>query len=373
MKMSFYALMAGLLIITACKKDKIPEPKVSVQIEGKFNDLCCNSDNEIVLIGSNDDFQPPEFCNDFIIVKTDQDGNPIWDKKYIFDLLVEPKKILYTGENEYFIAINNFFDDPNWTLTHGIIILKINESGEIISQNLLKLFGGLIYRDMILSQDGGVFVAGKALGYENQGVLVKINSSGVTDYINQYPFSFVNLVQYSTGGLGLLEMWHHNDDSIGASLHITDPVGNELVQGKLSLEADDISIYLAEDPGYLVSSIRHESSLSLIKSDYNSHIDWSTPYEMVNAGSAELWGVKKIGAHYFAFGKYGAYAGTFYFVRFDEFGKNELTFRTPLYRYSFIEEIQFTELNNGRIALIQPHESSEYCFYPNCYSLQIFY
>jgi hypothetical protein len=373
MKMSFYAFVVGLIILTACKKDEIPEPKVSIQIDGSFNDLCCNSDNEIVLIGTNNDFQPPSFCNDFVIMKTDQDGNPIWEKKYVIDLDIAPKKILFAGPNEYYIAMDNYISHPQWAETVGILVLKINDTGEIINQNLLILNGGLIFLDMILSQDGGVIVSGQSMQLENRGVLAKISSSGVTDYFNRYPGFFVNLLQYSSGGLGLLERWQHNNDSIDALLHITDPVGNELLQGKLSFEADDFTTCLAEDPGYVISSIRHENSLSLVKSNYDNHTDWSTVYNIADDGPIELWGVKKICAHYFTFGKYGSYAGTFYFIRFDEFGKNELTFRTPLYHYSFPEDIQFTELNSGRIALIQPHDPSEYCGCSGCTLLQIFY
>jgi hypothetical protein len=78
-KINQYLFIVLILLLSCQKEDQILSPDRTINLEGKYVDLCTNENNEIIMIGTNDDFDPPYGnCDDFVIVKTDQDGNLIW-------------------------------------------------------------------------------------------------------------------------------------------------------------------------------------------------------------------------------------------------------------------------------------------------------
>jgi hypothetical protein len=141
-----------LLIIPSCKKEElISTPDITISLEGEYDDLCTNENNEILIIGSRMDNDPYGTNDDLVILKTNNRAQIIWEKDYKIGEFIKPYRIVRTTSGNYFIAIQDFAT-PN----SALIILQIDEEGEILHQlNYVDTY----LRGMIPDPDGELFFA----------------------------------------------------------------------------------------------------------------------------------------------------------------------------------------------------------------------
>jgi hypothetical protein len=362
-----------LLLISSCKKDEpISTPKISISLEGNYNDLCTNENNEIIMIGTNDDYVPPSYCNDFIIVKADQEGNLIWSKKYIIDFWVEPQKIVHTATGIYFIAINNHIEHPQWGPVVSILIMQINDAGDTIHTTRLLSRWGIILKDMIPDQNNGVIVTAFVDGDENPGEVAKINNAGEIEYIHQFPFRTDQVAQYPTGEVCYLDRAFLNNDTTGVTIHVTSPNGDELFQSTVLQDNDYIFTRFSEDPNNLIMFYSNRNGKFLTKTDFDSKVVWSERVKFIDSDRGDIRNLRKIGTSYYCMGDHGWQPDGLSVIKYNESG--EILFHKNLRFESknYSPEVHFTELNNGNLVFLQPPDNYFDCEGYNCYILQIF-
>ncbi len=371
-KLPLFCLFALLLFTTCKKEDVLVNPDLTIYFEGRFNDLCTNENNEIIMIGTNDDHDPPSFCNDFIIMKTDQDGNQIWSKKYIIDIFIHPEKIIQTAPGEYFIAITKEYDHPQWAWTMGILVVQINDDGEIVHQNLLELYHGIRFNDMIPDRVNGVIVTGKAFDDDNPGGVAKISNSGEVEFFHQYPFGTEQITQYPLGELCYLEYAFLNNDTRGAAVHLTSPVGDELFHGTILKENNYIFTRFSEDPNHLIMFYLGTNGKFLEKIDYNSQVVWFEQVKFIESDNGMILDLVKIGGYYYCLGEHGLKRDAIGVIKYDETGEKIYQRNFKLINMEYDPDHHFTEMDNGSILFLEPVEHNPECQSDYCYALQIF-
>jgi hypothetical protein len=369
----FLFLLILFLIISSCKKEElISTPNISISLEGEYDDLCSNENNEIIMIGTNDDYIPPSYCNDFIIVKTDQDGNLVWSKKYILDFWVEPQKIVRTAPGVYFIAINNHIEHPQWGPVVSILILQINDAGDTIHTIRMLSRWGIIFKDMIPDQNNGVIVTALVDGDENPGGVAKINDTGEIEFFHQFPYRTEQLTQYPLGEICYMEHAFLNNDTTGVTVHLTSPIGDDLFQSTVLQDNDFIFTRFSEDPNHLIMFYSNGNGKFLTKTDFDSQVVWSERVKFTDSDKGDIRDLRKIGTSYYCLGDHGWQPDGLSVIKYDESG--EMLFHKNLLFDSknYSDEVHFTELNNGDLVFLQPPDNYFDCEGYNCYILQIF-
>ena len=371
MKRPVYFFILFLLITASCKKPgtEISVPDYSLNLECDRSYLCCNDKDEIIIIG----VTGAPLYNELQVIKTDQYANLIWHKQYTIDLGLYPRKILNNGENSYFIAAEDHFNSPIYSEGHGILILKIDDNGNIIHQNLLDHNYGLNYHDMIDDGFGGVFVTGwPNVTNEDPGYVTRISHDGEIMFEHQFPWKTEHIVQYPIGELCYMEFYWFPNDTTGVKFHLTSPYGDELYNGYLQYSYPYNFSCFSTDPQHLIFLLYGKQKNKLLKADFSGNTIWSSDISYPNDGAGTFWDLRKIEDYYYMITDSEEWPQIITIIKYDDNGQKLKVLRNELYGVSYYSDLQFVELSNGSIALIQPSSTSNGCQWNNCTALQIF-
>jgi len=356
------------LIIPSCKKEElISTPDFTISLEGEYDDLCTNENDEIMIIGSrkvNNSFGR----YDLVILKTNSRAQIIWEKVYKIEKFIKPCRIVSATSGDYFIAIQELKNFA--TFYNGIKIFQINEEGEILHE---CFYEGAYFSDMVANPDGGIILCGYTDYEENPGLSVKINSNCEQEYIHEFPFKPSQMIQYSTGEICFLEDKMIEEYTYLIHIYLTNAAGDLLSSDTMTQVAHTARYSFSEVPGELLWLIENNDTTNLFKTDFNSNMIWSTEFASPDQEIYAIWDLRKMGEYYYAVGSYYSDQLILCVIKYDENGNKLRTFRNEIDGYSEYSDVQFIEMDNGSLAFIEPVYPDEGCSkWNNCYILQIF-
>ena len=230
---------------------------------------------------------------DVYLIKTDKDGNLLWDETYGGTGWEEGRSVIQTAEGGYAIVgyTNSFRGN------YDVYLIKINQSGKI---TWTKTYGGL-KNDLGFSiqqtQDGGFIITGYTLSYgagHNDVYLIKTNSRGDIEWENPYgglsEDAGHTVFQTHDGGYFIAGMTrsYGNGDSDFYLLK-TDSNGNIKWQKTYGGNNTDVALNAQQttDGGYIIVgyslSFGGGQDIYLIKTNENGDKQWSKVFGGSNA------------------------------------------------------------------------------------------
>jgi len=229
---------------------------------GSENDSACSvqqtSDNGYILAGTTESFGAGD--RDFLLIKTDQNGNKEWDKTFGGSYPEQAYSVQQTFDGGYIVA---GFTESFGAGDFDFWLIKTDQNG---NKEWDKTFGGS-YLDIAYSVqqtfDGGYIVAGNTksfgAGWEDFW-LVKTDQNGNKEWDKTFGGSFYDPVasvqQTSDGGYivagGTFSFGAGKEDFW---LVKTDPIGNKEWDKTFGGSEDDcaLSVQQTSDGGYIVA------------------------------------------------------------------------------------------------------------------------
>jgi|GEM_PF-2838034 len=124
--------------------------------------------------------------SDILLVKTDANGNLQWAVDYVIPGDQFACSVVQTADFGYLVC---GYSNENPGSNNDILILKVNSTGNFVSENLYgSPFNDIAYK-MIKTSDGGFLVAGATYGFSGVNgdiYLLKIKSDMSFDWSNTY-------------------------------------------------------------------------------------------------------------------------------------------------------------------------------------------
>jgi len=133
------------------------------------------ADGGFILSGFTEVVEPEGNYFDVYFVKTDQDGNLVWDSTYHFNFMDVANAILQTDDGGYLAAGVSIYENAN----EKPLIIKLDENGNMEWNNILDIEGSAW--SILPSENDGYLVAGytSPLELDDRDVLLfKIDDNG---------------------------------------------------------------------------------------------------------------------------------------------------------------------------------------------------
>lgn len=102
---------------------------------------------------------------DYLLIRTDHEGNVVWEKRYNYTLNDAPKAVVQASDSGFLLA--------------GNVLVKVDEEGNV---EWARDYGGLICSATAL-KDGGYLLA---MTSSSGGIILKINAEGVVEWTVRY-------------------------------------------------------------------------------------------------------------------------------------------------------------------------------------------
>lgn len=193
---------------------------------------------------------------DIYLIKTDANGNTIWEKTYGETNDDWGISIRKTNDNGYIITGATYSTSSG---SFDIYLLKIDENGDIIFKNLYENSGPDWGNNVEITQNGGFIIAGRMFtGNSADACLIKTDTNGNTVWVKTYGGSGddegIAVLETLDGGYIMVGQ----TNSIGAGYYDvylikTDVNGNTIWVKTYGGTAYDAGYYIANDiNGYII-------------------------------------------------------------------------------------------------------------------------
>jgi hypothetical protein len=248
------------------------------------------SDGGFIIVGSTESYGNGK--TDVWLIKTDVDGNKVWDKTFGYDIFDSGSEVKQTSDGGYIIV-----GDVN---TNGggegdIWVIKTDQNGNEVWDKMFDGHGRPISHDygtsIGLTSDGGYIIAGVTFTTQDTNEydiwLIKIDANGNTTWNKKIggPDSEFGFSVQQTNDDGYIIT---GIDSYGVSdkawLIKTDDTGNIVwnVTFSGSGSARGYSVQQTSDNGYIIAGLTSKGSSNydalLIKTDSNGVQKWSKTF-----------------------------------------------------------------------------------------------
>lgn len=347
----------GLVLISAaiisCKKNDSNDLNKDIKLEGSYTALCGNSKNEIIIMG----YDRTDQDTSLIILKTDMNGNQMWERRYNSEYTIRPVKILATNNDEYYVAADRIIRKNNLTYGFDNLLIKLNDNGDILFQSLLEKSQDLVTSKMVFSRINGVLVLLVGM-FERKPELIEVSATGqvlTKTTFQMAPHEF-QIGEYS-GGCRYL-MYHDNYDQDSLMVNVCQfDISGEIISwyGLIRESIAGNSCFATEEKNiFWLSSV--DQGIKLTKTDLANNLILENDFQIPNSEAAFIEGIETIGGSNYIFG-YNYYDNVhnsnFFVLKFNGNGDMEKLYLTSLgslspYTYAL------TGLNNGSLAIIHP-------------------
>jgi hypothetical protein len=242
----------------------------------------------------------PYNATDIILVKTDSDGNIVWEQTYNNQLKDKGYSVIQTLDGGFIVAGSTYPDEQN---NYDIWIIKTDQNGNVIWEST---YGGIDNEhamSVIQLDDGSFVIVGNTTSYGSGCYdmwLFKIDLDG--NMIWDYTFGGVanegaiSLQQTFDGGFVIVGWAEIGGSDIDVLLVKTDQ--NGVIIWENTFDITDVergnSVLQTEDYGYIIAGYTEIAETSnadalLIKVDQDGELEWYNTY----GGSEDeiLWDV----------------------------------------------------------------------------------
>jgi hypothetical protein len=163
-----------------------------------------------------------------------------------------------------------------------------------------------------------------------------------------------------------------NNDSSGATVHLTSPSGDELLHATVLQDNDYIFTSFSEEPNHLVMFFSNTNGNFFMKTDFNNQEIWSEQVKFKESDRGMIVDLVKTGGYYYCLGDHGREPDGLSVIKYDDFGKKLFHRNLNLDSRNYSPEVHFIELINGSLVFLQPSDNYYRCEGGNCYILHIF-
>jgi hypothetical protein len=221
--------------------------------------LCETSDGNFFVTGFTQSFGPGDY--DVYLIKFDGNGEKIWEKTYAGWGNDEAREIIKTSDNNYMIAGTS--SSTNWTSNQNAFLMKIDVNGDVIWR---KFYGGPAkeYGNGVKEcSDGGFILTGQTFSFGQGGntYLVKTNASGDTLWTRHWggPLAEegVSIVTHSDGSSTLAVRDSTSNQDIDVRIMKVDASGSVLFDKVYGGTMKDTpkTINKTADGGFIIGAI----------------------------------------------------------------------------------------------------------------------
>ncbi len=230
----------------------------------------------------------PDLLDEVYVVKTDVDGDTLWTNSYGSDeFRLYGYSIIETDGGDY--VITGYTEDTTNLEEQDVILLKIDNQGNPLWD---KTYGGLgndLGHCVIETAEGGYAIVGETESFGNGGrdiYLIKTNENGDTlwtkTYGDLYRDNAYSIVETSDNGFAIAGYIRSDGGDIKEAYLIKTDV-NGVEEWATSFGQSEYvagaSVILANESGFMVTAYL-DFSVYLIKVDENGTQDWAK--EMTN-------------------------------------------------------------------------------------------
>jgi hypothetical protein len=363
---SGFVLTAVLLI--SCKKNDSNDSNNYIKLDGYYTALCSNSKNEIIIMG----YDKTELDTSLIILKTDMKGNRVWERRYVTEYGTIARRILVTGDDEYFVAADRVIGKNYITYGYENLLIKFDDNGDTLYQTLLEKSDNLFVSSIAFSRDNGVIVL-LVPKYGIYAELIDVSAAG--QILTKTPLDLhgdnYQIGEYPMGYRYLMYDCRNFPDSLRLNLCQLEVSGEIISCYRLTRQSlPGTACFSSEEQNifWLSSDVQ---GIKMTKTDFANNIILEKVFQFSDSEKAYPEGIETIGGSKYAFGNYHPINkdnSSFFVMKFNDQGDMEKLFLTALassspYTYSF------TGLNNGSLALIHPVDDG---IEGGCYALRIY-
>ncbi len=310
----------ALLMKTDSNGDTLWTRMYGDSLTDRFRSVNLTSDGGFILSGNSDSYGTGQYDQDFYLMKTDGDGNPIWTKVYggtgsdicYSGIQTEDGGFVFAGDTDSFgEGLKDFWilktdanGDTTWSKTIGtasketcydvqqtpdggyilagsddnnfyIVLVKLNESGETVWTSNFGLMQFEVAVDQTL--DGGFIVGSRYFGSDWQFYGAKVDVDGnllweknwggagddiCFDVVSTADSGFIFIGFTDSYGAGSNDIWLLKTDANGDSTWMQTYGGVESDRGFAISQTDDNEFIIA---GETYSFGVEESSIYLLK------------------------------------------------------------------------------------------------------------
>ncbi len=230
-----------------------------------------NLDGDFIFIRRLGSPNPPE--EDLALVKTDPNGNQIWEHRFGDPASSEAVTALLQSSDGNYVFAGAGYNAVTGYYPH---VYKTNENGDVLWKTT-HLFDYDIF-DYALTEtaDGGYLMAGSS-SYDFTGnintVLLKLSSDGTVQWVSDLPNTLKIETILADGNEYLL--W--GNDLTGTALSKTDDNGN-IIWTQQYGSGSGVDLLKTADGGYALLSNTGDGNIRLTKTDVDGNVQWEELY-----------------------------------------------------------------------------------------------
>jgi hypothetical protein len=280
-------------------------------------------DGGFIMAGSTESFgQLDGGILDGYLVKTDDDGNPLWSLTIGIETVVDIQWITATQDSAYVIC--GGASDNNGS--SSILLAKVDEQGDMLWQKLIQKGEEASGHCVQQLNDGGFILAAETTNSSDLNfLLVKTDSDGIVEWSKEIggPESEIPYYVFETADGGFLVSGISRYGLYWSHIYTVKTDSTGLVEWQKSYDTfpyfskcSIAKVLATEDGGYLIAggSTHNEplSDIILLKIDSAGNIQWTKAY---GGNDAEYCGsiIQNTEGQYVVCGKSASSAGTGYY------------------------------------------------------------
>jgi len=276
------------------------------------SDAVKTNDNGYALIGATLNPNLSGANSSIFFIKTDEDGNEQWNKKYLFEDINIGYSIKQTSDGGYIvsgtcinISKNNNYSDSN---TYELVVFKIDKNGNIEWYKFFEFLDTLFNSELCITKDEGFVITGLSYSFDTsdsliyQTFLVKLDINGNLEWQkifgsqNDYIYGS-SVVQADDDGYLICGTLSTENESY-AMLLKTDNLGNEewiKTYSDLGLSYA-YHMDITNDGGFILIGHKYEQYITsdymtyvvLIKTDENGNAEWNRLFSEMKYTKLEI-------------------------------------------------------------------------------------
>ena len=259
------------------------------------------TDGGYIVVGTTGPYLLPPIDNVWLI-KTDSKGNMVWDKKFGGGELYDGgygNTVKQTSDGGYIIG-GGYWDYSEYN--HDIWLIKTDEDGNMVWDNTFGDTSEEFISDVEQTNDSGYIISGsKGLPGNTDACLLKTNESGELEWYSTYGVSGEESRAYSVeqtldGGYVVSGSVSPFEDTNGLALWLfkTDSDGDLLWEktfGEANNDDEGFFLQITDDGGYIIAGVTAPSGTTrydvlLIKTDAEGELLWEKTF----GGIYDDWG-----------------------------------------------------------------------------------
>ncbi|MCK4312893.1 MAG: T9SS type A sorting domain-containing protein [Candidatus Cloacimonetes bacterium] len=229
------------------------------------------------------------YTSDILLFKTDQDGNIIWEHTFDNQFQDRANSVIQTLDGGFIIAGSTFLDSPNF---YDAWLIKTDQNGNVIWDSTYGGEDSEVATSIIQLNDGSFIIAGNTTSYGSGCFdmwLFKIDQEGNLEW--QHTFGgeanegAMSLQQTLDGGFIIAGWTELPGSDIDVLLVKTDQNGLLMWESTFNITDEERanSVLQTDDGGYIIAGYSETTSTSnadalLIKVDQGGDLEWYNTY-----------------------------------------------------------------------------------------------